>query len=71
VFKDTRELAQYTAQLLDTVLSGNEPSGLDTTTYDNGVKVVPSILLTPYEVDATNYKERVIDSGYIKEEELQ
>jgi len=71
VFKDTRELAQYTAQLLDTVLSGNEPSGLDTTTYDNGVKVVPSILLTPYEVDATNYKERVIDSGYIKAEELQ
>ncbi|WP_240549508.1 multiple monosaccharide ABC transporter substrate-binding protein [Devosia salina] len=71
VFKDTRELAQYTAQLIDTVLSGQEPGGLDTKTYDNGVKVVPSILLTPYEVDATNYKERVIDSGYIKEEELQ
>ncbi|MCP8884005.1 sugar ABC transporter substrate-binding protein [Devosia sp. XJ19-1] len=71
VFKDTRELAQYTAQLIDTVLSGNEPGGLDTTTYDNGVKVVPSILLTPYEVDATNYEERVIASGYIKAEELQ
>lgn len=71
VFKDTRELAQYTAQLLDTVLSGQEPSGLDTATYDNGVKVVPSILLTPYEVDATNYEERVIASGYIKAEELQ
>ena len=71
VFKDTRELAQYTAQLIDTVLSGNEPTGLDTTTYDNGVKVVPSILLTPYEVDATNYEERVIASGYIKAEELQ
>ena len=71
VFKDTRELAQYTAQLIDTVLSGQEPSGLDTTTYDNGVKVVPSILLTPYEVDATNYEERVIASGYIKAEELQ
>ena len=71
VFKDTRELAQYTAQLLDTVLSGEQPGGLDTTTYDNGVKVVPSILLTPYEVDATNYEERVIASGYIKTEELQ
>ena len=71
VFKDTRELAQYTAQLLDTVLSGEQPGGLDTTTYDNGVKVVPSILLTPYEVDATNYEERVIASGYIKAEELQ
>ena len=71
VFKDTRELAQYTAQLIDTVLSGEEPGGLDTTTYDNGVKVVPSILLTPYEVDITNYEERVIASGYIKAEELQ
>jgi len=71
VFKDTRELAQYTAQLIDTVLSGEEPTGLDTTTYDNGVKVVPSILLTPYEVDITNYEERVVKSGYIKAEELQ
>ncbi|MBJ6987573.1 sugar ABC transporter substrate-binding protein [Devosia sp. MC532] len=71
IFKDTRELAQYTAQLLDTVIGGSEPTGLDTTTYDNGVKVVPSILLTPYEVDANNYEERVIASGYIKAEELQ
>jgi len=71
VFKDTRELAQYTAQLINTVLSGEEPSGLDTSTYDNGVKVVPSILLTPYEVDISNYEERVIASGYIKAEELQ
>ncbi|MCP1211130.1 sugar ABC transporter substrate-binding protein [Devosia subaequoris] len=71
VFKDTRELAQYTAQLIDTVLSGEEPTGLDTSTYDNGVKVVPSILLTPYEVDVTNYEERVVDSGYINAEELQ
>ena len=71
VFKDTRELAQITAELVDTVLTGGTPAGLDTTTYDNGVKVVPSILLTPYEVDVNNYQARVIDSGYIKAEELQ
>ncbi|UYO01371.1 MAG: sugar-binding protein [Devosia sp.] len=71
VFKDTRELANITAELVDTVLTGGTPAGLDTTTYDNGVKVVPSILLTPYEVDLTNYEARVIDSGYIKAEELQ
>lgn len=71
VFKDTRELANITAELVDTVISGGTPAGLDTTTYDNGVKVVPSILLTPYEVDASNYEARVIDSGYIKAEELQ
>ena len=71
VFKDTRELAQITAELVDTVLTGGTPAGLDTTTYDNGVKVVPSILLTPYEVDATNYQELVIDSGYLKPEDIQ
>ena len=71
IYKDTRELAKTTADLVDTVVSGGTPEGLDTTTYDNGVKVVPSILLTPYEVDATNYKELVVDSGYIKEEDLQ
>ena len=38
---------------------------------ENGVKTVPSLLLTPYEVDATNYKELVVDSGYIKEADLQ
>ena len=71
VYKDTRELAKVTADLVDTIASGGTPEGLDTTTYDNGVKVVPSILLTPYEVDATNYQELVIDSGYIKPEDIQ
>jgi putative multiple sugar transport system substrate-binding protein len=71
VYKDTRELARVTADLVDSVLSGTEPTGLDTTTYNNGVKVVPSLLLTPYEVDKTNYKELVVDSGYIKESDLQ
>ena len=71
VFKDTRELAQVTAEMIDTILTGGTPEGLDTTTYDNGVKVVPSVLLTPYEVDANNYEELVVGSGYIKPEELQ
>jgi putative multiple sugar transport system substrate-binding protein len=71
VYKDTRELAKVTADLVDTVISGGTPEGLDTSTYDNGVKVVPSVLLTPYSVDLTNYQELVVDSGYIKPEELQ
>ena len=71
VYKDTRELAKVTADLVDTVLSGGTPDGLDTKTYDNGVKVVPSVLLTPYEVDVTNYQALVIDSGYIKAEDIQ
>ncbi|WP_272906555.1 multiple monosaccharide ABC transporter substrate-binding protein [Devosia sp. SL43] len=71
VYKDTRELAKTTADLVDTLVSGGTPENLDTTTYDNGVKVVPSVLLTPYEVDLTNYQALVIDSGYIKAEDIQ
>jgi putative multiple sugar transport system substrate-binding protein len=71
VYKDTRELAKKTADLVDTLVSGGTPEGLDTTTYDNGVKVVPSVLLTPYEVDLTNYQALVIDSGYLKAEDIQ
>ncbi len=71
VYKDTRELAKTTADLVDTVLSGGTPEGLDTKTYDNGNKVVPSILLTPYSVDLTNYQKLVIDSGYLKPEDIQ
>ena len=71
VFKDTRELAKVTVGMVNAMLEGKEPEVNDTETYDNGVKVVPSILLTPYEVDATNYQALVIDSGYIKPEDIQ
>ncbi len=71
VFKDTRELAKVTANLVDAALSGGTPEINDTETYNNGVKVVPSYLLTPYDVDVTNYEELVVGSGYIKAEDLK
>ncbi len=72
VYKDTRELAKVTADLVDEVIQGKEPSQVnDTKTYNNGVKVVPSVLLTPHEVDKSNYEKLVVDSGYIKKEDLQ
>ncbi|MGF1563302.1 MAG: multiple monosaccharide ABC transporter substrate-binding protein [Geminicoccaceae bacterium] len=64
VFKDTRELARVTVGMVDALLQGGEPEINDTETYDNGVKVVPSYLLEPVSVDADNYQEVVIDSGY-------
>jgi putative multiple sugar transport system substrate-binding protein len=71
VFKDTRELAAQTAKMVDQALKGETVDVNDTTTYDNGVKVVPSYLLTPYSVDITNYEKLLIESGYIKPEDLQ
>ncbi len=47
IYKDTRELAKVTVQMVDAILSGKEPEVNDTKTYNNEVKVVPSYLLTP------------------------
>ena len=70
IFKDTRELAKVAVGMAEAILKGETPETNDTTTYDNGVKVVPSMLLTPYIVTVDNYKELLVDSGYIKEADL-
>ncbi|MDO9306724.1 MAG: sugar ABC transporter substrate-binding protein [Mesorhizobium sp.] len=71
VFKDTRELAKVTAALVDAALSGGKPEINDEKTYNNGVKVVPSYLLVPVSVDKSNYQAVVVDSGYVKAEDLK
>ena len=71
IFKDTRELARVTVGMVDALLQGTEPEINDTTTYDNGVKVVPSYLLEPLPVDASNYQAVLIDSGYYTEDQLK
>jgi len=71
VFKDTRELAAQTAKMVDQALKGETVDVNDTKTYDNGVKVVPSYLLTPYSVDVSNYEKLLVESGYIKAEDLK
>ena len=71
VFKDTRVLAKQTAKMVDQALKGETVEINDTKTYDNGVKVVPSFLCDPISVDVSNYKELLVDSGYIKEADLK
>jgi len=70
IFKDTRELAKVTVGMVNAVLEGTEPEINDTTTYDNGVKVVPSYLLEPVAVDASNWEEILIGSGYYAKDQI-
>src|SRR5512140_933991 len=65
VFKDTRSLAAQTAKMVDEALQGKKVDVNDTKTYNNGVKVVPSYLLTPLSIDINNYQQELVDSGYI------
>jgi putative multiple sugar transport system substrate-binding protein len=71
VFKDTRELARVTVGMVDALLAGGEPEINDTSTYDNGVKVVPSYLLEPVSVDVSNWEEILIGSGYYSADQIQ
>ncbi|HWP19083.1 MAG TPA: multiple monosaccharide ABC transporter substrate-binding protein [Burkholderiaceae bacterium] len=71
VFKDTRELAKVTVNLVDAILSGRQPEINDTKTYHNGVKVVPAYLLKPVAVDRNNWKQVLVDSGYYKESQFK
>ncbi len=71
IFKDTRELARVTVGMVDALLKGGQPEINDTKTYDNGVKVVPSYLLEPLTVTASNWKDVLVGSGYYKAEEIE
>jgi putative multiple sugar transport system substrate-binding protein len=66
IFKDTRDLARVTADMVDASLSGKEVTVNDTKTYNNGVKVVPSYLLKPVVVDKSNWEKVLIEGGYYK-----
>ena len=71
VFKDTRELARVTVGMVDALLQGGTPEINDTSTYDNGVKVVDSYLLEPVSVDKSNWEENVIGSGYYTMDQIK
>jgi len=71
VFKDTRDLAKVAAGMVDAVVSGGQPEINDTKTYNNGVKVVPSYLLKPVLVYASNVQSALIDTGYYKADQLK
>lgn len=71
VFKDTRALAKQVASMAQAFMNGEEPEYNDTTTYNNGAKVVPAYALEPIVVTKDNYQEKLVDSGYYTEAELK
>jgi putative multiple sugar transport system substrate-binding protein len=70
IFKDTRLLAEQAVIAGQAFLGGTQPEANDTTTYDNGVKVVPSYLLPIETVYADNIQSALVDSGYWTAQEV-
>lgn len=70
IFKDTRELAKTTANMVQEVLGGKTVTVNDTKTYDNGVKIVPTMLLEPVSIDKSNAVEVLTAAGYYTKEQM-
>ncbi len=71
IFKDTRDLAKVTADMVDAALAGKQVTVNDTKTYENGVKTVPSYLLKPVVVYKDNWEKVLVESGYYKKAQFQ
>ncbi|WP_456622294.1 MULTISPECIES: multiple monosaccharide ABC transporter substrate-binding protein [unclassified Bradyrhizobium] len=71
IFKDTRDLAKVTADMVDAALAGKQVTVNDTKTYENGAKTVPSYLLKPVVVYKDNWEKILVDSGYYKKSQFQ
>jgi len=71
IFKDTRTLAKQVVTMVEAIMKDTPAPVNDTSTYDNGKKIVHSYLCEPVFADANNYKELLIDSGYYTEDQLQ
>jgi len=70
ILKDTRSLGAATVTLVDNIMQGKTITGLDTTSYNNGAKIVPSLLLDSVIVTKDNLKKAVVDTGYHTAAEL-
>lgn len=64
VFKDTRTLADQTVKMVNQILKGETVDVNDTSTYDNGVKVVPAFLCSPVGCTSDMVQSLLFDSGY-------
>ena len=71
IFKDTRNLAAKVVEMIDAIISDETVPINDTTTYNNGTGIIPTLLCDPVFADKNNYKEILVDSGYYTEDQFK
>lgn len=69
IFKDTRALATAAIEAALKMANGESLDNADQTVNNDKIDV-PSILLTPIAVDKDNLDKELIDSGYLKKEDV-
>ena len=69
VYKAIKAEAEAAAELAVALAKGETPSGADDT-IDNGMKDVPSILLTPVAVTVDNIQDTIVKDGFWSVDEI-
>jgi len=64
VFKDTSKLAEATVAMIKQIAQKTTVKTNDTTSYNNGVKIVPTMLLQPTSIDKANVRKVLLDAKY-------
>ncbi len=64
IFKDAKYLGYKTSQMINQIFSSENVEVNDTTSFNNGKKVVPTIMCSPMVVTIKNLREILFDSGY-------
>ncbi|CAM5791879.1 multiple monosaccharide ABC transporter substrate-binding protein [Cellulomonas persica] len=70
VWKDTRALGDAVANMVQEIIAGDEVTTNDTETYNNNVKVVPTLLLDPLVVTPDTVEKDLVDSGFYTASDL-
>jgi len=69
IYKPFKQQAEMAAQLAMKLINKEKIENISTT-FNNGRKNVPSILIEPITVDANNMRETIIKDGFFKESEI-
>jgi putative multiple sugar transport system substrate-binding protein len=70
VFKDTSKLAETTVKMIKQIAQKQAVETNDTKSYDNGVKIVPTMLLQPASIDKANIEQVLLDAKYYTKAEM-
>jgi putative multiple sugar transport system substrate-binding protein len=71
VFKDTSKLAAATVTMIKQIAEKKTVETNDTKSYDNGVKVVPTMLLQPVAIDKANTLKTLLAAKYYTAAQMQ
>jgi putative multiple sugar transport system substrate-binding protein len=70
VWKDTRQLGDRVAIMIQSLFNGEAVETNDETTYNNGIKNVPTYLLDPEVVTKDQIQDRLVGTGFYTAEQL-